>query len=297
MAPATSSNVVKRREFLIGSATAAASRGAWSQRTPAKLDRIAVMSLCFDPLLKNAARPNDPQRTIDILDLADIIVERYGIHRVEYQHTDFPSTEPEYFQEFLSRLKQARSQVNQINLEFANLNISTPDPWIRLETIDLTKRWIDHAVTLGSPRVMLNQGTLAPEVRQSAIETLRTINKYAKARKVFVTMEPRWRADAHNVPWDVFVEVVKSSGIYANPDCGNFPDNESRSAGLAEMYRLTAGSAHVKHIPEKFDTAEAIKLSKELGYEGIYTIEARANNGPNPYAAVQAILDVLLANI
>ena len=81
--------------------------------------------------------------------------------------------------------------MNQINLEFGPLNISSPDPVLRLETIDLNKKWIDHAVTLGCPRVMVNQGTLAPEVRQAAIDTLKTINAYAKAKKVFVTMENR----------------------------------------------------------------------------------------------------------
>ena len=62
---------------------------------------------------------------------------------------------------------------------------------LRLETIDLTKKWIDHAVMLGCPRVMVNQGTLAPEVRQAAIDTLKTINAYAKTKKVFITMENR----------------------------------------------------------------------------------------------------------
>ena len=295
MAGAIGSGVMKRREFLTGSATALASGSAWGQRPDqAKLSGIAVMSLCFDPLLKNAARPNDPQRTIDILDLAGVVAERYGIHRLEFQHTDFPSTETEYWREFRSRMEKAKSQMNQINLEFANLNISTPDPWIRLETIDLTKRWIDHAVALDCPRVMVNQGTLAHEVRQSAIETLKTINAYARTKNVFVTMEPRWRADARNVPWEVLVEVVKASGTWISPDCGNFPDKESQAAGLRVMYRLTAGSSHIKHIPERFNTVDAIKLSKELGYEGIYTIDAR---GPDPYAAVQTSLDILLANI
>ena len=42
--------------------------------------------------------------------------------------------------------------------------ISARQRFVRLETIDLTKQWIDHAVVLGCPRVMINQGTLAPEV-------------------------------------------------------------------------------------------------------------------------------------
>ncbi|SPE35883.1 exported hypothetical protein [Candidatus Sulfopaludibacter sp. SbA6] len=289
---------MKRREFLIGSAAAIASRSASGQRPDqARLNRIGVMSLCFEPVLKSAAHPADPQRTVDILDFADMVAERFGIHRVEFQQTDFASTEPAYFGEFRSRIKKAKSQVNQINLEFANLNISAKDPVIRLEAIDLTKTWIDHAVALDCPRVMVNQGTLAPEVRQTAIETLKTMNAYARARNVFVTMEPRWRADALNVPWDVFVEVVKASGTRANPDCGNFPDTESRNAALPIMYGMTAGSSHVKNIPEKFSTADAIKISKEAGYQGIYTIEARANNGPDPYAAVQTIVDILLANM
>jgi hypothetical protein len=289
---------VKRREFLIGSATALASGRAWGkQPDPAKLDRIAVMSVCFDSILKSASRPADPGRTVDIMAFAGMIAERYGIHRVEFQQTDFDSTEPAYFQEFLRRVKSARSQVNQVNLEFANLNISAPDPVIRLETIELTRSWIDHAVELDCPRVMASQGTLAPEVRQSAIEALKAMNAYARTKNVSLTMEPRWRADARNAPWDVFVDVVKASGIFANPDCGNFPDKESRAAALPVMYRMTAGSSHVKHIPDRFSTAEAIEISKEAGYRGIYTIEERGVNGPDPYAAVQTIVDVLLANL
>jgi len=288
---------MKRREFLIGSAATLASGKAWGRRDQAKLDRVAVMTLSFDPILKSASRPADPQRTVDIIDFADMIAERYGIHRVEFQQTDFSSTEPGYFEEFRGRIKRAKSQVNQINLEFANLNVSARDPVIRLEAIVLTKSWIDHAAELECPRVMVNQGTLAPEVRQPAIEALKTMGAYARTKGVSVTMEPRWRADAVNVPWEVLVEVIKASGTYVNPDCGNFPDNESRMAALRMMYAMTAGSSHVKHFPGKLEAAEAIRLSKELGYNGIYTIEERGYNGSDPYTGVQTVLDLLLANI
>ena len=87
-------------------------------------------------------------------------------------------------------MEKADSQMNQINLDFANLNVSSPDSVIRMETIELTKRWIDHAAALECPRVMLNQGDLAPEVRTSAIATLKTINAYGKTKDVFVTLDP-----------------------------------------------------------------------------------------------------------
>jgi sugar phosphate isomerase/epimerase len=258
---------------------------------PAKLDRIAVMSGGFGPLLKGTARPGNPQATVDIMDLAAMVAERYGIRRIEFQHTDFPSTESAYLQEFRDRIKKANSQMNQINLEFANLNVSTPDPVVRLETIDLTKRWIDYAAALGCPRVMLNQGDLTPAARQSAIDTLKTINAYGKAKRVFVTMENR------GGPWEPVVDVIKASGIWANPDCGNFPDKPSQAAGLAAMYKLTSGSSHVKHNPAKFDIADALRIAKEAGYTGIFSIEASSRNSPDPYAPVQTILDILLANL
>jgi len=307
---------MKRREFLIGSALAAGSGRISAQRADqAKLDRISVMSGSLSRIVKSAANPGDPNRTLDILDLADTAAERWGLHHVELQHSHFPSTEPAYLEEFRNRLKKAKSQMNQINLEFGPLNISSPDPVVRLETIDLTKKWIDHAVMLGCPRVMVNQGTLAPEVRQAAIDTLKTINTYGKSKKIFVTMENRddgpgrvGRAGAaaasgssaptpprpRSPSWEVVVEVIKASGIWANPDIGHFPDEESRAAGLRAMYPLSSGGSHFRYDPQLYNEANAMKISKEVGYKGLYSIEASASNGPDPYAAVQSILDAML---
>jgi sugar phosphate isomerase/epimerase len=283
---------MKRREFLISSsAVAAASGSAWGQRPDqAKLDRIAVLSLCFAPLIKGTARAGNPKATLDLMDLGGMVAERYGIHRVEFQHVDFPSTEAAYLEEFLSRMKKVNSQTNQINLDFANLNVSSPDSTIRLETIELTKRWIDHAAALECPRVMVNHGGLAPEARRSAIETLKTINAYGKAKKVFVTVDP-------GNAWEAAVEVIKASGTWANPDCGNFPDKASRAAALPILYRMTAGSSHVTHAPDKFDTVDALRISKDAGYSGVFSIAAASRNNPDPYAPVQTVLDILLANI
>jgi hypothetical protein len=305
---------MKRRDFLLGSSLAAASARA-QRPDQAKLDRIAIMSLCFSPVLKSAAHPDDPKRTLDILDLPDMIVQRYGVHHVELQHSHFASTEPAYFQEYRSRLAKAKSQMNQINVEFGPLNISSPDPVLRLETIDLTKRWIDHSVMLGCPRVMVNQGTLAPDVRQAAIDTLKAINAYGKTKKVFVTMENRGAgggrgaaaAPAATDPaapprppspsWEVVVEVIKAAGIWANPDVGNFPDEQARAAGLRAMYPLSSGSSHCHYNPERYNEAAAIQISREVGYKGLYSIEASANNGPDPYVAVETILGELLRDI
>ena len=55
---------MKRREFLIGAAAAvglARGRSGWAQaRDAAKLGRVAIMSLCFNSILKTPSQPDSP---------------------------------------------------------------------------------------------------------------------------------------------------------------------------------------------------------------------------------------------
>lgn len=296
---------MRRRDFLIGAAATGVAGRFWgeSQPDPAKLSRLSVMTYCFDRIVKGLGHPDDPTRTLDILDAPKMIADRYGIHHVEFQHTHFASTDRAYFKEVRDRLKSVNSQMTQICLEFDALDISSPENYVRLETIDLTRQWIDYAVALGCPRVLVNQGTLAPEVRESAIATLKVIGDYAKRRKVFVDMENRGghrpAGTAPAVPsgpagWEVLVDVIKKSGVYANPDIGNFPDEAERAAGLRVMYPLSSGNSHAHYAPERYSEADAIRISKEVGYKGLYSIETGRNNGPDPYAAVQTVRDALL---
>jgi len=324
---------MRRRDFIIGGSAVAAATTAWGRQNSsdqAKLERMSVMTYCFDRIVKGLGKPDDPARTLDILDAPQMIADRYGIHHVEFQHTHFESTDKAYFKEMRERLKKANSQMTQICLEFDALDISARENYMRLETIDLSKQWIDYAVELGCPRVLVNQGTLAPDVVQTATATLKAIGDYAKSRKIFVDLEnrgggrpaappatggtgtpaaaPATSAAANlapaNIPranatvtggWEVLVQVIKGAGVYANPDIGNFPDEESRAAGLRAMYPITSGNSHAHYAPDRYNEEIAINISKEVGYKGLYSIETSSrNNGPDPYAAVQSVRDALL---
>jgi len=295
--------MIKRRDFLIGSGVAASAARAWGQSADrAKMDRVAIMSYSFNLIVKSDAHPDDPLRTLDILDFPGVMAQRYGIHNLEIQHAHFRSTEPGYLDEFRDRLTKAQSRMSQVVLELGPLNVSSADPVVRVETIDLTKRWIDLAVTLGCPRVMVNQGTLAPEVRLTAIDSLKKINAYAKTKNVLVTMENRDDPPMANAPvrprqhtWDVEVEVMKAAGILANPDVSSFPDNQAREAGLRVMYAM-AGSSHFKYMPDLFDSAKAVQISKEAGYKGLFSIEAEPLTR-EPYPFVETILGELLRDL
>ena len=199
---------MRRREFLASAAaamTAAGSPTLWAQaQTPAKakqstLDRIAIMTLNFQRILKVPDVQDSPERTLELFDIGEMIADKYGVHKVEFQHYHIASTEPSYLKELRSRLEKAKSRATQINLEFSGLNMSAPRLRDRLMAIDLTKAWVDHAVLMGAQRVMVNQGaqggadSVMPthENKVYSIPALKAMADYGRSKGIIVSVETR----------------------------------------------------------------------------------------------------------
>jgi len=301
---------MKRREFLIGAAAAAglaSSRYGYAQkRDEAKLARVAIMSLSFNSILKLPNQSDTTARTLDLMDLGEMFADTYGVHNVEMQHAHFVSTETAWLKDFRSRLTRTKSQVTNINLEFGPQNISAADVELRQQAVDRTKQWIDYAAIVGCPRIMVNQGAPTEENKTVATAALKAMGDYGKTKNVKIAMENRGGGGARgatpppppNPPAHVLlVEIIKGSGTWANCDIGNFPDEETQHAGIRAMFPLTDGNCHVKINPQRYDLPAALKLTKEIGYTGLYSIEAGGNMGPDPHDNVRRIYDVLLPNI
>lgn len=345
---------MQRREFLIAAGTVAGlglGRFALAQpaRNPAVLARIAIMSLSFQPILRNAnmetatanasqnVPANQPElpRTLELMDIGQVCADRWGVHNVEMQHTHFPSTDDSWLREFKARLARSKSQISNINLEFGDMNISQTNTILRLQAIDLTKKWIDHAVTLGSPRVMINQGPLVPETKTIAIAALKAMGDYAKTKGIKLGIENRGSylpppgaiamAVTPSLPgappavgmpptgvalgepaYLLLVDVIKAAGTNTNCDMGNFANQQLQHEGIRAMLPLSGGNTHVKMNTKRYDLAAAIKLANALGYKGLFSIEANANltdnpntpdMGKDPYENVQKIYDVLVASL
>ncbi len=197
---------MKRREFLMNAAAVAAaagSRSVWAQAPKdakqSTLDRIAIMTLNFQSILKVPDVEDSPNRTLELFDIAQMIADKYGVHKVEFQHYHIPSTEPSYLKELRSHIEKSKSRMTQINLEFSGLNMSAPRLRDRLMAIDLTKAWVDHAVMLGAQRVMINQGAqggtanVMPthENKVYGIPALKAMADYGKSKGIIVSMETR----------------------------------------------------------------------------------------------------------
>jgi hypothetical protein len=292
---------MKRREFLAGAAAASLAGLARAQNAALspKLDRISLMTNCFNGLLpetRDRLKETAPG-ALDMMDVPDAVAERLHLHHLEVCNINLLSMEPAYIRKFKERVDKAKSKVVNLVVELDGpdralrgaISPCSPDPAMRAKAIEMAKPWIDIAAVLGSPSVMINQGpsdiSQDPEPR---VEALKTLAAYAKSKNVLIIMENRYQATPEQL-----VSLMKASGTYANPDIGNFPSEEVRERGLRLMYPLARTVSHVK-LNDRFDFVKAIRISKEMGFQGWYSLEA---GGRDPWPVLQKVIDALIENI
>ena len=311
---------------MTASAAVAVARTGWAQAPKqSTLDRIAIMTLNFQRMLRLPDLADGPERTLELFDLPQMLADRYGVHRIEFQHYHIPSTEPAFLKELRSRIEKSKSRMSQINLEFGNLNMSAPELRNRLMATDLTKMWVDHAVMLGAQRVMINQGQPTHENKAYGIPTLKNMADYGKSKGIVVSVETRGgggggrgRGGATPAPtpnstpaptppatpappqltgperWMLLAEIIKGAGAYSNVDVGGAgaANQDELHACLKTMFPMTANSLHAR-VNANWDFATAIRfLEKDLGYKGLYTIESS-----NAHEGTREIYDVIVATL
>jgi hypothetical protein len=254
------------------------------------------------------------------------------VHNIEFQHSHIISTEDGYLKELRAQVEKTKSQITNINLEFGPMNISSADPVQRVQAIDLTSRWVDHAVMLGCPRVMINQGQVTDENKVWGIPTLRAMGDYGRSKGVMVSVETRGNgqpgpglgrlsppapapapalgaapvggrgaavpppAPVVTVPpaWVLLGEIIKDSGTYSNVDLGNVAAQNQGElhAALRALLPMTVNNVHTR-VNTLWDLATALRfMIGNLGYTGLFSIEV--NNG---HEGVRNIYNIVLDTI
>ena len=285
-------SVIGRREFLIGSAAAASlvkAAQAPDAATRAKLDRISVMSNGFGSIMPEIwdRSKEVPPKQLDMMDLPDALADRLHLHNLEVCNINLLSMEPSYIKRFKERLDKAKSKAVNLVVEIdppetsyrGRISVCSPDPAIRAQALETTKQWIDIAAVLGAPSIMPNQGVAyLTEDLAPAIEGLKALADYGKTKNVLVILEPR------RMPLEKVVSLIKATGIYANPHAGPEP----------QLRALLPFAPTVQHVSSRSDIVTAVRISKEMGFKGWYSLEA---GGADPWSSMQKVIDALLANL
>jgi sugar phosphate isomerase/epimerase len=287
---------MKRREFLAGAATAVilTRRGRAQQDRAAKLARICVMAGAFGRQTGTTWDPPGQPHSLDIMDVPEMLADQFGLHSLELLTPYVFSMEPSYIARFNERLKKAKCTISNICLELDDkdhtysglIGPGSADPTLRAKGVELSMKWIDFAAAIGSPTVMADQ-TSTPLIDNfdTSVQALKEMEAYGKTKNVAVTVENRGRATPEQL-----AKLIQTAGIHANPDLGNFADEETRARGMRLLIPLAHHQCHVKKNA-RFDFAHSIRLSAELGFKGHYSIEG---GGPDPKVNLPPLIDALV---
>ncbi len=249
-------------------------------------DTICVSTWSFHTLF-------EADRPIDALNFPEMVADRYHVHNVEMVYPHFGSSEPSYFAEFKNRLQKAHSRVVNIPIDYRELweqpALSSHDAKEREHAIALYRKGIDLAAAIGSPAARCDPGLVNLDDPSVTIDSYRTLVAYGQAKGVRIIVENHGSISRYP---EVQVKILQASGAGALPDMGNFPDEETRERGLRLLYPLAQDICHAKMRPQVGDLAKCVRIAKDAGFRGVYSIEAGGSG--DPYEAVQVILDELV---
>jgi hypothetical protein len=285
---------MNRRHFLMSAGTAfAASR---MSAAPNPLSRVCISTWSFHGLFPSYGAKGKIAQPIELLDFPEMIADRYHVHRIEVTAPSFTATTPAYFKDLQARLNKAHSRIVNIPVDIEELwekpSLSSTDAQVSGRAISLYSKWIENANVLGVLSVRCDPGKINLKDLSPTIESYKKLVAFGKSKNVEVIVENHGSAAAHP---EELAEILKSSGAGALPDIGNFPDDATRERGLKMLFPLARGVCHAKLIPDKFDLSHYINMSKELGFKGVYSIEAGGRG--DSYEAVQQIQDAVVKSL
>ena len=186
-----------------------------------------MMTYNFGNLLRYPGRLEQSNEELDILDLPQVYVDRYGIRLMEFQYAHLPLQDPAMLSQLEHRMQQAGTHISQINLELQGISISSADAAIREQAVTRTMEGIDQCAALGSPRIMINQGKLTRDRMDATVDALKRIVEHAEKKNVKVCMEDRARAQKGR---DVLVNPVTYPPAVLPPEPKWVIDNATRVA-------------------------------------------------------------------
>ena len=303
---------MKRREFVARSGGALAAWTMGNLVSPGPMmgeenpnrRRIGVSTWSFHNFFPSTRDDKAvPGPTLDMLDFPEMIADRYQIHELEFVAPHFAATTPAYIQEVKGRLEKAHSHLVNIPVDIEELELgaglSDPDAKLRQRIIEACLKWIDIAYELGANSVRCDPGKINSADLRPTVDSYSKLSAYGAAKNVAIVVENHGGVGSEHP--EELVKIFKEVGgesFGALPDFGNFPDRKTRERGLQVLFPYARFVCHAKARTNKEygdDMGEYVKtcvdISKAAGFHGVYSIEY---NGPDPYAGVSAIIDLLL---
>ncbi len=273
---------------------------------PVKLERVGVSSQSFNSLFLSTRQPAGPafKEQLVLLDLPQMVADRYKVHNLEFAARHFASVEPAYFTELKSNLVRARSRLISISVDVREIEsgpgLSDPAAEARENAIATAKKWIDIARQLGARSISCAPGTVDVENLQTTVDSFRQLAAYGRSKSVAVLVEDR--AGTEPSVLEAPVSICRGAGgssIGILPDFGNFPDEPARTRVLPKLFTCAHTLCHATGLKldasgheMSFSFQGCVQIARKSGFRGIYSVDYTGDG--NPYDSVQAVVNELL---
>jgi sugar phosphate isomerase/epimerase len=260
----------------------------------AKLRRVAVSTWSFHTFFERD-RNNPDKELMDVRDFPEMIADKYHVHNIEIVLPHLGGTEPALLREVKARVESAHSRIVNMPLDYGELwnkpAISSADSAERDHALALYKKGIDVAAALGSPVVRCDPGVVNLADPSLTVDAYKQLAAYARSKGIEVVVENH--GEIAKSP-EALATILKTAGVGALPDFGNFPDQETRERGLRLLFSIAGPVAHAK-LREGQNFDRCVQIAKDAGFQGVFSIEASGRG--DPYAEVQTIADALAQSL
>lgn len=229
---------------------------------------------------------------MDLKEFGAYVAEKFDVHGIEPYNLHFTAVTPEYLASFREALTRAKVRPVNIAVDQENSFYDADRP-TRDEAVAYAKKWVDVAVSIGSPSIRTNMppGKNTRPNLANAVDSLRTVAEYAAAKNVVVHLE-----NDNLVSEDAFfvvkvIEGVNHPYLHALPDFANSAmsgDLDFNYRAVQAMFQHAYGICHVKDVDvgEKgkeypVDLEKTFGILKANGYRGYCSVEYSGPGDPH----------------
>ena len=256
-------------------------------------ERLAVSSWPFRALIDSPANPDRDlkQPGMDLKDFPAMVVGRFNLRKIEPIGDHFRSTDLTYLQEF-------RQAMQKVGVNIVNIPVTVGGSLYDLKSsqrrkgVENARKWVDIAVTLGSPSIQVNiqpLKSLSPDVEKTA-ESLRSIVNYAAPKDVIVNLE-----NDNLVSEDAFflvkvIERLNHPYLRALPDFCNSMLNGNEQFNYEAVSAMFKHAYNISHVKDsevgpggrlfKVDIRKIFAIAKACGYKGYFSMEWEGEGQP-----------------
>lgn len=172
-------------------------------------------------------------------------------------------------------------------------NICDLDAEKRKQGVEVAKKWLDGAATLGAKSMRVNSGgpriapsavadpssyPKNPELAQyltNCIESFKEMADYGAKRGVKVTLENHWGLTANPINIRIIVEEVNSPFCEASPDFCNWEHEYLLFHALQDLAPYAHTNVHAKYWNrwKDPDVQRNVRIMLNSGYTGLFALE------------------------